>query len=116
MAFSFAKNAEQCIGALPVPPAKSFGVALKHGKSICRHASSIPENDLKRAICKMLNISEFDPQTVKANLECIRIASDGSLTPEFIQRETWKWLCKNDKLSVIIILSKMWRCLLGKRK
>ena len=60
---------------------------VKHGKSICRHAPSITENDLKRAICKMLNISEFDPQTVKANLECIRIASDGSLTPEFIQRE-----------------------------
>jgi hypothetical protein len=60
---------------------------VKHGKSICRHAPSIPEDDLKRAVCKMLNISEFDPQAVKENLECIRIASDGSLTPQFIQRE-----------------------------
>jgi len=60
---------------------------VKHGKSICRHAPSIPENDLKCAVCKILDISEFDPQVVKENLECIRIASDGSLTPEFIQRE-----------------------------
>lgn len=35
----------------------------------------------------MLNISEFDPQAVKENLKCIHIASDGSLTLEFIQRE-----------------------------
>jgi Recombinase. len=61
---------------------------VTHGKSICRHAPSISEEDLKRAICEMLNISEFDSQAVKENLECIHIASDGSLTPEFIQRET----------------------------
>lgn len=60
---------------------------VKHGKSICRHAPSITEDDLKRAVCKVLNISEFDPQAVKENLKCIRIASDGSLTPEFIQLE-----------------------------
>ena len=60
---------------------------VKHGKSICRHAPSIPEADLKRAICEMLNIFEFDPQAVKEKLECIRVASDGRLTPEFIQRE-----------------------------
>ncbi|MFZ7104370.1 MAG: recombinase zinc beta ribbon domain-containing protein [Peptococcaceae bacterium] len=60
---------------------------VKQGKRSCEHAPSVPEDDLKYAVCKMLNISEFDPQSVKENLECIRIAFDGSLTPEFIQRE-----------------------------
>lgn len=60
---------------------------VKDGKRICQHAPSILEDDLKQAICGILDIPEFDPQAVKEHLECVRIASDGSLTPEFIQRE-----------------------------
>lgn len=61
---------------------------VKYGKRICQQAPSITEDDLKQAICEILDISEFDPQAVKEHLECVRIASDGSLTPEFIQRES----------------------------
>ncbi|HWQ75627.1 MAG TPA: recombinase family protein, partial [Syntrophomonas sp.] len=60
---------------------------VKHGKRVCQHAPSILEDDLKRAICEILDISEFDPQTVKANLECAHVTANGSLVPEFIQRE-----------------------------
>ena len=57
---------------------------VKHGKRICQHTPSISEDKLKSAICEMLNVSEFDPQTIKKNLKCIRISSDGCLMPEFI--------------------------------
>jgi hypothetical protein len=60
---------------------------VKDGKRICQHAPSILEDDLKQAVCEILDMPEFDPQAVKEHLECIRIDSDGSLTPEFIQRE-----------------------------
>lgn len=61
---------------------------VKHGKRVCQHAPSILEDDLKRAICTILNIPEFDPQVVKQNLECIRISSNGSIMPEFTHRES----------------------------
>lgn len=35
----------------------------------------------------MLGISEFDPEAVKENLECVQVLSDGTLVPEFVQRE-----------------------------
>lgn len=60
---------------------------VEYGKKICHYAPSILEDDLKNAICAMLDIPEFDPQAVKENLELVRISSDGSMTPEFILRE-----------------------------
>lgn len=60
---------------------------VKHGKGICQHAPSLTENALKQAVCEMLEISEFDPEAVKENLECVQVLSDGTLVPEFVQRE-----------------------------
>lgn len=60
---------------------------VKHGKGICHHAPSLPENELKQAVCKMLGISEFDSEVVKERLECVHVLSDGTLVPEFVQRE-----------------------------
>lgn len=60
---------------------------VKHGKGICRHAPSLPENELKQAVCEMLDIPEFDPEFVKERLECIQVFSDGTLVPDFVQRE-----------------------------
>lgn len=57
---------------------------VKHGKRVCQHAPSILEDDLQHAICTMLDISEFDLQAVKENLECIRVFSNGNMTPEYI--------------------------------
>lgn len=60
---------------------------VKHGKAICHHAPSLPEKELKQAVFKMLGISEFDPEVVKERLECVHVLSDGTLAPEFVQRE-----------------------------
>lgn len=60
---------------------------VKHGKAICQHAPSLPENELKQSVCQMLGISEFDPEAVKKNLECVQVLSGGTLSPEFIRRE-----------------------------
>ncbi|MEA4893502.1 MAG: recombinase family protein [Peptococcaceae bacterium] len=59
---------------------------VKHGKDICQHSPSLPESELKQAVCEMLEISEFDPEAVKENLECVQVLSDGTLAPEFVQR------------------------------
>ena len=72
------------------------GNRVEYGKKICHYAPSILEDDLKSAICAMLDIPEFDPQAIKENLEFVRVSSDGSMTPEFILRECpvlklWKY-------------------------
>ena len=36
---------------------------VKHGKDICQHAPSLPENKLKQTVCDMLEISEFEPES-----------------------------------------------------
>ncbi len=64
---------------------------VKHGKRICQHAPSLSESELKQAVCRMLGISEFDPEVIKANLECVHVSPDKSLTPEFVQREYHKF-------------------------
>ncbi|WP_312614087.1 zinc ribbon domain-containing protein [Oscillibacter sp.] len=65
---------------------------VKYGKRICQHAPSILDDDVKQAICEILDMPEFDPQAVKKHLECVRISPDGSLTPEFIQRKYMKMI------------------------
>lgn len=60
---------------------------VKHGKCICQHAPSLNENELKQAICRMLGISEFDPEAVRGNFTSILVSADKSLTPDFVQRE-----------------------------
>ncbi|MPM25517.1 hypothetical protein SDC9_72012 [bioreactor metagenome] len=65
---------------------------VKYGKRICQHAPSILDDDVKQAVCEILDMPEFDPQAVKKHLECVRISPDGSLTPEFIQRKYMKMI------------------------
>lgn len=59
---------------------------VKHGKAVCHHAPSLPQSELKQAVCAMLEIPEFDSRAVKENLEYVQVLSDGTLIPEFIQR------------------------------
>lgn len=60
---------------------------VKHGKRICQNAPSISEVQLKRSICEMLDMDEFDAQVIKDRLESIQVTSDGSLKPEMVLHE-----------------------------
>lgn len=41
--------------------------------------------ELKDAVCKMLNMYEFKPEAVRGRLESIQVASDGSLSPVYVE-------------------------------
>lgn len=55
---------------------------VEHGKQFCKHSPSIPEQQIKDAICSNLGLATFDEQTVKKHIDFITIHSDGTLELE----------------------------------
>ena len=55
---------------------------VKYGKCFCKHSPSIPEQQIKDAICKKLGLITFDALTVKKYMEFISIQPDGILKIE----------------------------------
>lgn len=58
---------------------------VEHGKQFCKHSPSIPEQQIKDAICARLGLAAFDEQAVK-NI---------STLSQFIQMEPWNWKFKS---------------------
>lgn len=56
---------------------------VEHGHDICRHSPSIPEADVIDFICRLLDLEQFDPQSVKNSLEAIVINYQGKMVPKF---------------------------------
>ena len=55
---------------------------VEHGKKLCKHSPSIPEDRIKEAICEKLGLSTFDSNEIKNKVDVIWIQSDGSLQIE----------------------------------
>lgn len=55
---------------------------VEHGKCFCKHSPSIPEQQIKDAICKKLGLITFDELTMKKYMEFISIQPDGTLKIE----------------------------------
>ena len=52
---------------------------VEHGKKFCKHSPSIPEEKIKKVICKKLSLSIFDENQVKDQVDTIWVHSDGTL-------------------------------------
>lgn len=52
---------------------------VEHGKKFCKHSPSIPEEKIKKVICKRLSLSIFDENQVKDQVDTIWVHSDGTL-------------------------------------
>ena len=55
---------------------------VEHGKRFCKHSPSVPEQQIKNAICKKLSLDAFDEQAVKKHIDFITIQPDGKLEVE----------------------------------
>ena len=55
---------------------------VEHGKCYCKHSPSIPEQQIKDAICNKLCIDAFAEQAVKKHIDTITIQPDGELEVE----------------------------------
>lgn len=55
---------------------------VEHGKRLCKHAPSIPEQQIKDTICARLRLVTFNEQTVKKYIDLISVRSDGVLEIE----------------------------------
>lgn len=55
---------------------------VEHGRRFCKHSPSIPEQQIKDAICARLGLAPFDEQAVKKYIDFIAIQSDGTLKIE----------------------------------
>ena len=58
---------------------------VEHGKRFCKHSPSIPEQQIKDAICKEIGMGAFDEQTAKRHIDFIVIRPDGELEVEIHQ-------------------------------
>ena len=55
---------------------------VEHGQRFCKHSPSIPEQQIKDAICKEIGMGAFDEQAAKKHIDFITIGSDGKLEVE----------------------------------
>ena len=55
---------------------------VEHGKRFCKHSPSIPEQQIKDAICKEIGMRAFDEQVAKKHIDFITIKQDGELGVE----------------------------------
>ena len=55
---------------------------VEHGKRFCKHSPSIPEQQIKDAICKKIGMGAFDKQAAKKHIDFITIRPDGELEVE----------------------------------
>ena len=55
---------------------------VEHGKKLCKHSPSIPEDSIKEALCEKLGLSTFDSNEIKNKVDVIWVQADGSLQIE----------------------------------
>lgn len=55
---------------------------VEHGKRFCKHSPSVPEQQIKDAICKKFSLDAFDEQAVKTHIDFIAIQPDNKLEVE----------------------------------
>lgn len=55
---------------------------VEHGKKLCKHSPSIPEDKIKETLCKKLGLSTFDSNEIKNKADVILVQTDGSLQIE----------------------------------
>jgi hypothetical protein len=55
---------------------------VEHGKRLCKHAPSIPEQQIKDTICTKLRLVTFDEQAVNQHIDFITVQPDGTLEVE----------------------------------
>ena len=55
---------------------------VEHGKRFCKHSPSIPEQQIKDAICKEIGMRAFDEQATKKHINFITIRPNGELGVE----------------------------------
>ena len=58
---------------------------VEHGKRFCKHSPSIPEQQIKDAICKEIGMGVFNEQAAKKHIDFITIRPDGELGVEIQQ-------------------------------
>ena len=58
---------------------------VEHGKRFCKHSPSIPEQQIKDAICKEIGMGTFDEQAAKKHIGFIIIQPDGTSEVEMKQ-------------------------------
>ncbi len=52
---------------------------VEYGKRFCKHSPSIPEQQIRDAICDKLSLVAFDEQAVKKHIDFVSVRSDGAL-------------------------------------
>ena len=55
---------------------------VEYGKRFCKHSPSIPEQQIKDAICQEIGMDTFDEQAAKKHIDFITIRPDGELEVE----------------------------------
>lgn len=55
---------------------------VEHGKRLCKHTPSIPEQQIKDTICTKLRLVTFDEQAVNQHIDFITVQPDGTLEVE----------------------------------
>ncbi len=61
---------------------------VKHGKEICKHSPAVTEAKLKTFICSVLNLKEFNPQTVKELLNVVYVKNDRTMVANLKQAQS----------------------------
>ena len=56
---------------------------VEYGKKLCKNAPSIHEDTVKEHLSKMLNMVDFDEETIRRSIARILIQHDGSLKIEY---------------------------------
>ena len=52
---------------------------VEYGKRFCKHSPSIPEQQIRDAICNKLSLVAFADQAVKKHIDFVSVRSDGTL-------------------------------------
>ena len=56
---------------------------VEHGNRVCKSSPTITEEDAIKFVCESLNISEFEPQTIRESFHSITVERGGILIPGF---------------------------------
>ena len=55
---------------------------VEHGKQFCKHSPSIPEQQIKDAVCAKLRLGAFNEQKINQHIDFIAVRPDGTLKIE----------------------------------
>ena len=56
---------------------------VEHGKKICKNAPSISEDAVKKQLCTILDMAEWDEEAIKSSIERTLIQHDGGLKLDY---------------------------------